>query len=409
MNFIVKDSIKILLFRVISFLISSINVILVGKIFGSVGEGVYSLIASSFTIIAQVAALGLDQYLIVYYNKKDEISQKIFNFIVAIHIFIITPLFYLGFLFYFKDLNIWGKFFLIFGVISNSIVNFSYFYYIMFFKVSEFIKIGILRSSLFLFFLFGFLIFDISQDYIGFFYSLSWVVIASILMYDIFKNNHIKFYFNYKKIKEVWQNVLKYSLGIFFASFFYIVMIRESLFIAHKVVGLSATGVLFVILTTAEILWYLPSAFGDILLRELSNNQDEYLIFKNYHKKIFWIMSFLAILSIIPYKIIVDYILREEFRGTTYLYIILLPSIVFLGISRFYSVFFLVKNKTYYSTISTFFSMVLNFILSYILVFKYKIEGIVISITISYMFSVLIDFIFLKRYLSYKQILKLFI
>lgn len=373
--------------------------ILIARLLGPEGKGIVTIACLFPFIFAVIIGLGLDEGSIYIIAKnKDNHGPMFSNLLLAS---IIMSLLSFLFLYFCQD-------FLLANVLKN--VNRNYFILIsisipffiflhnaraMFQGHSDFVRFNslfILQNGANLI-LGAFLIikFGVLGAIVGFFIS---VVIASItsqvwlLKYGRPRN------FNFTLLKSgLWFGVRnKAGFVIDFVNK------RLGVFIVNYFIGSREVGYYAMAISFAEILYKLPEAFGMTLfprtaqLSKEKGNEITSLILRN----VLFFMFSCGFLFAFIIKPLIFITVGKSFYPSLIPFLILLPGIIFMGITRIITSNFQGQGVPEYGTYLTAVSAVFTIALSLILIPTYKAVGAAIAATISYGISAVLSIIIFR-------------
>lgn len=125
---------------------------------------------------------------------------------------------------------------------------------------------------------------------------------------------------------------------------------------------------------------------------------------------LYWFMLYLACICLfLIIYFITSFILGDDFKESWIYIPFLLLSAVFFALSQFYATLFSTCLKNYYNMFSIVFAAIINIILNYFLIIKFKIWGAVISTCISSIILFVIRGLTIKKFIKIECNLLLFL
>lgn len=392
---------KIFVARVANFTISFLSILVIGRFWGAAGEGVYSIITSMFVVLNQFSIFGIDHSILNFYASKDASMKNRIEGSIFFHSFFIAPV-VMGLFF------IVGNFF-IRGYINN---NFVYLMIIAAFcanvftamyhsiaicrkDIFHYTRLLLSRSLLLFLLLLYFAFWGYDKNYIIVAFSIAWIgefLLVFFCDFDFFKKVKIRNYLN------SWRLIVSQSKWIYLTSLLFVINLRGVIFILKYFTDIKQAGILFIAVAAGELLYFLPGAFGDVLLKDMSQMDDdkkkEVLI--STYRKLFVFTFILAIIGSFVFYNTVG-LISEEFLESRKLFFIMLPGIFLLSLSRILGSYFLSISKPKYGAYSMIAAVLTTVVAGFILIPKMGVTGAAYTILLSYLVSCGVDYYFIIR------------
>jgi O-antigen/teichoic acid export membrane protein len=212
------------------------------------------------------------------------------------------------------------------------------------------------------------------------------------------------------------KSILSYGINNEFNYFIQFLNYRLSYYFIAKLLGLAQLGVFSIVVSISEAVWIISRSMSVIHFSNVINSDDQ---LKNRHetnvfvKQSFWIsLILLSISALIPGSVY-QFIFGNEFGDVKKFILYLLPGILAIAVSNLYGHYFAGNSKMKILRNKSLIGFVATLILLPLLIKKYQLTGVCISLNISYLLSSLYLFLsfrkdgksFLKTQSPYKKIL----
>jgi len=407
MNSISKNSAITFSSQILNFILALISSIILARVLGPKGRGIYALIILIPKMMLKLGSLGIEAANVYFtgskkYKVKDIISNSLLCSILLG--FILILLFY-GIYQHsvFKNflnsnqLNSVYVWFVIstvpFSLLSGYLRN-------VFLGKEDIItynKINILQNVLQLSAIFTLLL--ILR--LGLFGAVSTYIFTNIcvfllVVFFIVKNGiKIDFTFNAK----LFKNMFNYGIKAYFANLAQFLNYRLDMFLVAIFLTPAAVGYYSISVAIAERIWMLPGAFASVLFPRISSlkSVESNNLTPRISRHTFFITIFLSLILAILAKPLI-----KLFFGTTFLpslipLLVLLPGIVALSVSKVLTADLAGRGKPQYGAYSSFVSLALNIPLNLWLIPRWGISGAAFATTVAYTISTLLVINFFIR------------
>ncbi len=195
------------------------------------------------------------------------------------------------------------------------------------------------------------------------------------------------------------RQTLSYGAKSYLANVMMVINYRLDLFIIAGFLPLSEVGLYATAVTLAEMVGYLGNAVNTALIPKLASEKDS-LTFSMTPKvtRLTIMLTFLAALgmAIIAYPLILLFF-GARFSGAFYPLLVLLPGIVALGGSVVLSGDLMARGKPIYSSISSGITVVLTLILDFTLIPLWGIMGASMASSLVYISLFTLNYVFYRR------------
>ncbi len=195
------------------------------------------------------------------------------------------------------------------------------------------------------------------------------------------------------------RQTLSYGAKSYLANVMMVINYRLDLFIIAGFLPLSEVGLYATAVTLAEMVGYLGNAVNTALIPKLASEKDS-LTFSMTPKvtRLTIMLTFLAALgmAIIAYPLILLFF-GARFSGAFYPLLVLLPGIVALGGSVVLSGDLMARGKPIYSSISSAITVVLTLLLDFTLIPLWGIMGASLASSLVYISLFTLNYVFYRR------------
>ncbi len=398
-KYTLKDVGTITLSRILAFLFSFLVSILIARLTGPEGRGIYSLVSVSILLLSLILSGGIEEafpyYISQKYIKPNNLLSLVLPYFFPIVFFILLilflipinwkknilpslpdlafPLLFLGTLF-----RIQGR------IIGNSflgIKNFSLFGYHLFsYSLYAFLITLILNSLR--------ILSTKNVIWVPFLSSLFDGLIFTIIILFLFPLKKEERFIPFKSLLEKYKKILKYGIlaqtGVILNFF----NLRLDFYIVNYFKGAKELGLYSIATAVGESLHLVPYSIGRIWFPQVSENK------MGKKQKTFellfitFIISFiLGVVLAITGKFLLIFIFGKKFEDSYIPLLLLIPGIISLGLSSVTSSYFHGIGKPYLGTIMSITSVLFTIILDFLLIPEYGIKGAAIASSIAYTIS----------------------
>jgi len=149
----------------------------------------------------------------------------------------------------------------------------------------------------------------------------------------------------------------------------------------------------------AELVWFVPDSIGIFLFPKIAGmpHEDKTI---DYVTKLCRITITFLIITLVPFIIFISFIIPilygDDFYKSVIPFIILMPGVLLLSITKILTKYFSGTGKPFISSLVTIISLIVNIPLLLILIPIYGISGAALSSTLAYAVSALVSIYFLK-------------
>ncbi len=191
---------------------------------------------------------------------------------------------------------------------------------------------------------------------------------------------------SFKGIKEISSYGLKNEFNYFLQFLNY----RLSYYFIARLLGLSLLGIFSIAVSITEAVWIISRSMSVIHFSNVINSDDQ---LKNMNEtKAFVRQSFLISLIIIVISVFIptsvyQFIFGEEFTDVRRLIIYLTPGIMAIAVSNLYGHYFAGTGKLKIVRDKSIIGLVSTIILLPLLINKYQLPGVCLSLNVSYLLS----------------------
>lgn len=399
MNF-KKELIKNILFKGVNVLLSFVVTVLIVRLLGTNGNGIYSLFIANTAIIALVISFSLNSG-ITYYTAKNEFSPiallNTLGFILLIQlvfILIAEKIFYavFGFSFYIdinsSHLSFWGCMYLI-ALLANGYLS------AIFNGKKWFDTLNLLTviTNIIFVIVFGYLLFKNNSYSIQHtllilkIYILVIALQALLNLVILLKKINFGFrltFLNHKQIKLIFT----YAGIAFFCNFFQFLAYRMDFWFIDYFHNKEELGLYALASKLNQVLWLIPMTIAAVIIPFTVTAADQLMEkVKMILRILFNGYLILGILLAILSPVFIPLIFGNSFSGTVLPFIILLPGVIIFSITTVLAAYFAGINRQDINLKISIFCFLIILLGDILLVPKFDKEGAAIASCIGYAFS----------------------
>ena len=186
------------------------------------------------------------------------------------------------------------------------------------------------------------------------------------------------------------KSIYNYGINNEFNNFIQFLNYRLPYYFIAKLLGLGQLGVFSISVSIAEAVWIISRSMSAIHFSNVINSDDQ---LKNrretnaYIRQSFWISSLLLSISVIIPNSLYQFIFGNEFGDIKKFIIYLIPGIVAIAVSNLYDHYFSGIGKLKILRTRSIIGLISTLILLPLLIKKYQLTGICISMDVSYLLS----------------------
>ena len=174
---------------------------------------------------------------------------------------------------------------------------------------------------------------------------------------------------------------------------------RLDLLIVNYFVGVKQVGFYVVAASLAEVLWYLPDAFGFVLFPKTASSEPETA--RQFTPKVVRLSTFITAVAAVGLflfsKLVITVLYTEEFMPSLYPLWILLPGVVALSYSKVIFSDLGGRGKPYYGTYASLFSLFVTLGLDLLLIPRWGIIGAAVVSSLAYTTNAVVAVVFYLR------------
>lgn len=208
------------------------------------------------------------------------------------------------------------------------------------------------------------------------------VGIAGLLISEHYRVPNIKF----NSIKSI----LNYGVNNEFNYLIQFLNYRLSYYFIARLLGLAELGVFSIVISVSEAVWIISRSMSVIHFSNIINSDDQ---LKNRNETIafarqsLFISLFVLGLAVVIPRSVYQYIFGNEFLEVRKFIILLIPGIVSIAVSNLYGHYFAGKGKLNILRNKSLIGLAATLVLLPLLMNKYQLTGVCISLNISYILS----------------------
>jgi O-antigen/teichoic acid export membrane protein len=206
--------------------------------------------------------------------------------------------------------------------------------------------------------------------------------IAGLWIFESFSVPEVKF--------ERIKSILTYGFNNEFSYLIQFLNYRLSYYFIARLIGLAELGVFSIVISVSEAVWIISRSMSAIHFSNVINSDDQ---LKSRNETIAFARQSLSIsllvlgLSVLIPKSLYQFIFGDEFWEVKKFIILLIPGIVAIAVSNLYGHYFAGTGKLNIVRNKSLIGLAATLILLPLLISKYKLTGVCISLNVSYILS----------------------
>jgi len=399
MNSISKNSAVTFSSQVLILGLGLITSIILARVLGPTGKGIYALIMLIPAVMLKLGSLGIEAANVYFtgskrYGIKDIASNSLLgsSLLGSILILLFFGVFHLDIFQNYLASNQINSFYLWLVVLTVPLSLLSGFLISIFLgaeKITVYNKINIFNSTFHLILVTVFLVI-LKKGVFGavISYVLGIIGCALVAILFITKFTKINFSFNRKLLKDS----TKYGLKAYFGNLTQFLNYRLDMLLVAAFLTPVSVGFYSIAVGIAERLWMLPGAIATVLFPKISSIKDteaNSLTPRIVRHTFLIIFIFSLILALIA-KPLIKILFGSVFLPSVMPLIILLPGIIALGGCKILTADLAGRGKPQFGTYAAFVSLAVNIPLNLWLIPKWGISGAAFASSVAYITSTLI-------------------
>jgi O-antigen/teichoic acid export membrane protein len=399
MNF-KKELIKNILYKGLNVLLSFGITIVIVRLLGTEGNGVYSLFITNTAIITLVVSFGFNSGLVYYSAKRifspvTLINSSFLILLVQVIVIIIAEIIFTSAFsislfsdIHSAEMSFWGCFYL-FSVLLNGYVS-AIFTGNKWFDILNLLT----AASNFIFLLiFGYLLLHRHGNGIAYtvfiikiFISLT-ALQSVVYLIVLLKKINFNFYADLLKFKEL-RLIFMYAGLAFFSNFFQFLAYRMDYWFINVYRSKDELGLYALASKLNQVLWLLPMTIAAVIIPfTVASSEEIAEKVKTILRLQFSSYVVLAILLLVLSPFFIPFIFGIDFIDAVYPFIILLPGVIIFTLTTILAAYFAGINRQDINLKISFFCFFTIFIGDWILVPRYGMEGAAVASCIGYIAS----------------------
>lgn len=404
MNSISKNSAITFSSQILNFILALISSIILARVLGPKGRGIYALIVLIPKMMLKLGTLGIEAANVYFtggkkYKVKDIVSNSLlcsilFGFILILLFYgIYQHSVFKNFLKsnQINSIYVWFvmstvPFSLLSGYLRNVFLGKE--------DIITYNKINVLQNALQFIGIFTLLL--ILR--LGLFGAVSTYIFTDIcvfllVVFFVVKDG-IKIYFTYNA--KLFKNIFNYGIKAYFANLAQFLNYRLDMLLVAIFLTPVEVGYYSIAVGIAERLWMLPGAIATVLFPRISSIMDTKAnnLTSRIARHTFFIIFILALIIASLTKPLIKILFGSAFLSSAMPLLILLPGIVALSFSKILTADLAGRGKPQFGAYSSFVSLAVNIPLNLYLIPKWGISGAAFASTIAYIIATLVVFIF---------------
>jgi len=390
--------------QVLSLILGIFTSAIIARYLGIENRGIYALIILLPTTLFTFLNLGINSSIIYFIGKKNNNIKEIIKSTNFISIILITISIMIGFIIItlYKDVFFMGvdKIYLFISLLFLPSLIYTSFLQAIFIGYENFKTVNyilLLQPIIFLFLLVLNLLFD---------YKLNGVLMSELLtQYIILLITYFYVRKLYNKgegklLKSLIYSKIKYGIKNHIANMITFFEYRLDLIMVSYYLDLKSVGAYVIAINIAEKLWMVASSVAGVMFARIVNleNKKEKIFITILSAKIVFFVSLVIgiILFFIADKLII-LLFGSEYCLSILPFLYLLPGIVFWSAVKVYASYIAGEGKPEYNIYVSIISVILNFILNFILIPLYGLAGAAIATSITYIINFILRIFVFQR------------
>jgi len=399
MNSISKNSAITFSSQVIIFAIGFTTSIILARVLGPTGKGIYALIALIPAVMLKLGSLGIEAANVYFtgskkYEIKDIISNSLLSSILLglILIFLFFGSSRLDIFQRFLNSNQINPFYLWLVVLTVPFSLFSGFLRNILLgkeKIVTFNKINIFKTIFQLTAIIVFLLI-LRQGVFGAVISNVLTIAALTLFVTLSTRKITKIRFSYRL--DLLKDSTKYGLKAYFGNLAQFLNYRLDMFLVAIFLGPAAVGYYSISVGIAEKLWMLPGSIATVLFPRISSLKDVQAnnLTPRVARHTFFIIFVVSLIFALLAKPLIKFFFGSAFLSSVMPLLILLPGIVALGGAKTLTADLAGRGKPQFGAYSSFVSLAVNIPLNLWLIPRWGISGAAFASSVAYILATLI-------------------
>ncbi len=399
MSSITKNGVITFLSQILIFAIGFATSIILARVLGPEGKGIYALIVLIPALMLKLGSFGIEAANIYFtgskrYKINDIASNSLLGSILlsSILIFLFFGVFHLDIFQNYLASNQINPFYLWLVVLTVPFSLFSGFLISIFLgaeKITIYNKINIFNSTFQLILLTVFLVI-LKKGVFGAVISYVLGIIGAVLVIILLitKFTKITFSFNQRLLKDS----TKYGLKAYFGNLIQFLNYRLDILLVAAFLTPASVGFYSISVGIAERLWMLPGAIATVLFPKISSLKDTEAnnLTPRIARHTFLIIFILSLILALLARPLIKILFGSAFLPSVIPLIILLPGIIALGGCKILTADLAGRGKPQFGTYAAFVSLAVNIPLNLWLIPKWGISGAAFASSVAYITATLI-------------------
>jgi len=218
-----------------------------------------------------------------------------------------------------------------------------------------------------------------------------------IVLYLVFLRNEASVRFGYQM--NALKDSLAFGIQVHLGSVLQFLNYRLDVFIVNYFLGVTSVGFYVVAASLAELVWYLPDAFGFVLFPKTASSDPETA--RRFTPRVARLSAFITTVAAVSLslvsKVVITVLYTEEFLPSLYPLWILLPGVAALSYSKVIFSDLGGRGKPYYGTCASLISLVVTLGLDLLLIPHWGIVGAAMASSAAYMTNAVAAIVFYLR------------
>jgi O-antigen/teichoic acid export membrane protein len=396
-----KNIISTFFFQLSLILIGILVSILLARVLGPTGRGIFALILIVPETVIKIGSFGIESATVFLIAEKKYPTRLVVSNSCLLTLF--SCLIITIFLFFLLNLETFHKFiannqiaWLHFLIVASAIPFCIFFRnFVSIFqglqKITLYNTCIISQNLIYLILLsFFFIFFQTKVTGAVLAYLISWILIFIVALYKSNKIIDLSLKYNSK----ISKTAIKFGAKTHIANLAQFLNYRLDVFIIAIYLPPESVGYYAVATLISERLWTIPNSIGIVLFPKVSStsNESANIITAQVSRNTLFLVTCLVIIVATASYPIIYYLFGEKFISAVKPMLFLLPGITTLSVSKIFAADLSGRGRPQYATYASTSSLISNVFLNLILIPRFGISGAAIASSISYTIASIILF-----------------
>ena len=382
---ILKNSSAIYFYQGLALVFGMLTNIIIARYFGSEMKGRVDLFLLISGIIVEFTILGIGSSVIRFRAKLHYPLHILHGIVIYYVYFLFFVAIWIAILLYILSVNI----IYIVGILIVPLILYKQISNSIFISLDK--AVVMYKMNFYIAFVLAVVTFGLYiskiltiENYIILYSIISIIICVGI--YSFIKSFHKQYSIQFDY--AIFKKIIAFGFIIYLGAIVNIAHFKVDQFMISSMLSLSDLGIYTISVRWAEMIFFIDTAIVSTVLFKLTSG-DRNNAYELAYLSSFIIASFGVVFFVIFFffsdKLII-FLYGEEYKSAVKPLIYLIPGVVFWSLSKPLSAYLVFQlGQTYKITIASFIGLVLNIILNYFFIYKFKLIGVALSSSISYL------------------------